>query len=116
LIAAGESLRSICKLDGMPSPRAAWEWLDQDASFAQQYARAREEQADKLADEIVEIADRADLKPEDKRVRVDARKWVASKLRPKRYGEKVDVEHSGVMTHRITKIERVIVDPANSDG
>jgi len=116
LLAEGKSLRQIGAMRDMPCAEAIREWLNVDAAFAAQYARAREEQADHYADEIVAIADRADLKPEDKRVRVDARKWVASKLKPKKYGEKVDVEHSGSMTQRIEKIERVIVDPSNPDG
>jgi hypothetical protein len=65
-------------------------WLALDAEFAAQYARAREEQADYYADEIIEIADTA----EDAnlaRLRIDARKWKASKLRPKKYGEKIDL-------------------------
>ncbi len=53
-----------------------------------QYARAREEQADFYADEIVTIAD-TEPDAATARVRVDARKWVASKLKPKRYGDKL---------------------------
>lgn len=79
----------------MPSADFFREWLAEDEVFAAQYARAREEQADHYADEIVDIADRPDLKAEDKRVRVDARKWVASKLKPKKYGDKVTQEHTG---------------------
>ena len=58
-------------------------------SVRQQYARAKEKAADKLADEIVEIADNAT--PQDAhvaRLRVDARKWVAAKLLPKKYGDR----------------------------
>ena len=62
--------------------------------FAEQYARAREVQAETLADEIVSIADE-DGDPQRQRLRVDARKWVASKLKPKRYGDKVTNEHTG---------------------
>lgn len=79
----------------MPCAEAVREWLGIDANFAAQYARAREEQADHYADEIVEIADDPKLEPNDKRVRVDARKWVASKLKPKKYGEKVTQELTG---------------------
>ena len=58
-------------------------------SVRQQYARAKEKAADKLADEIVEIADNAT--PQDAhvaRLKVDARKWVAAKLLPKKYGDR----------------------------
>ncbi len=89
-IAGGESLRTICKDKDMPTARGVLKWLNADGNDAavQQYARAREEQADFYADEIVTIAD---TEPDAAiaRVRIDARKWVASKLRPKRYGDKL---------------------------
>jgi hypothetical protein len=89
-IAEGKSLRSICLAHDMPASQTVRVWLALDAEFAAQYARAREEQADYYADEIIEIADTA----EDAnlaRLRIDARKWKASKLRPKKYGEKLDL-------------------------
>ena len=99
LIAAGESLRAIGRRPDMPSADFFREWLAADADFAAQYARAREEQADHYADEIVEMADAAIGKDaaevQARRLAVDARKWVASKLKPKKYGEKVTQEHTG---------------------
>ncbi len=89
-IAGGESLRSACKDKGLPDRDTINRWLnaDNDGALCGQYARAREEQADFYADEIVTIAD---TEPDAAiaRVRIDARKWVASKLRPKRYGDKL---------------------------
>ena len=88
-----------------------------------QYARAREEQAETYADEIVAIADdgRNDTYIDENgnervnqdvvarsRLRVEARKWVASKLKPKKYGDRLQNEHTG--TIEITKIERKIID------
>jgi hypothetical protein len=122
-IAQGESLQAICKSDGMPSRQAVLKWLASDPEFVAQYARAREEQADHYADEIVAIADEPpDLitrstgdGEEDvevaldgaaiqrQRLRIDARKWVAAKLKPKRYGDKVDVEHGGTVTVEVRK-------------
>lgn len=120
LIAEGHSLRAIGRMKDMPSAEAVREWLTKDEVFAAQYVRAREEQADHYADEIVAMADEAIGKDAAevaaRRLAVDARKWVASKLKPKKYGDKVDVEHSGAVTQRIEKIERTIVDPANPDG
>lgn len=87
-------------------------WLGVNETFRDQYARAREMQADALFDDILSIADdgRNDwmLKNfgEDTRwvengealrrsaLRVDARKWMAGKLKPKQYGEKIDLNHS----------------------
>jgi hypothetical protein len=110
-IAEGESLREIVRSEGMPDRTTIYDWLLKDADFAHQYARAREEQADTLADEIVAIADE---QPEiiavvDKKTgaliehkldgaflqwqknRIEARKWTAMKLRPKKYGDKLEL-------------------------
>lgn len=76
----------------MPDWSTVLRWAGDDSHpFCQQYARAREIQADTWADEIIEVADEA-IDHESAaaaKVRVDARKWVASKLKPKRYGESV---------------------------
>lgn len=80
----------------MPSAETVRRWLA-DESYAQfrgQYARAREDQADTYADEIVTIADEA-TDPALARLQMDARKWVASKLAAKKYGDKVQTELSG---------------------
>lgn len=99
----GESLRSIVKDEHMPASSTVFKWLNNKADFAEQYARAREAQADTLADEIVDIADDGAndfMEREDgstqyngdavqrSKLRVDARKWVASKLKPKKYGDR----------------------------
>jgi hypothetical protein len=94
-IAEGKSLRAICKADDMPAISTVMKWLTQDAALAEQYARAREIQADTMFDEVLDIADNSDADPQDRRVRIDARKWMAGKLRPKVYGDKLDVAHSG---------------------
>jgi hypothetical protein len=93
-IASGHSLRAICDADGMPAPSTICLWLSEDGEFAEQYTRARERQADWYADEIIEIADGA-TDANLARLRVDARKWKASKLAPKKYGDKVTNEHTG---------------------
>lgn len=93
-IADGRSLRSICREDDMPGMSTVFEWLADKPEFAEQYAHARDAQADALADEIVDIAD-TEEDAAKARVRVDARKWVASKLKPKRYGDRVTNEHTG---------------------
>lgn len=93
-LAEGESLKAICEDDCMPSRSAVYEWLLLHVEFADMYARAREEQADTLADEITQIAD-TEEDAARARVRVDARKWVAAKLKPRKYGDRQAVEHSG---------------------
>lgn len=87
-LADGQSLRSICREDGMPTTSTVCKWLTLLPAFAEQYARAREMQADALADEITDIADNLTGDPQRDRLRVDARKWAASKLKPRKYGDK----------------------------
>ena len=90
----GESLRRICKDDDMPCCATVWHWLYKYPDFARQYALAREAQAEYYADEIVDISD-SEEDARSRAVKIDARKWVASKLRPRRYGELVKHEHGG---------------------
>lgn len=88
-IAEGRSLRSICGDDDVPSMSVVLRWLNESADFRRLYAQAREAQADALVDEMLDIADDKTLDAQDRRVRLDARKWLAGKLRPRKYGEKV---------------------------
>ena len=99
----------------MPSYPAIMEWLKVHSDFAAMYIKAREDQADALADEILDIADSVkDAGPTDSakvnaaRLRVDARKWVAAKLKPKVYGDRVEAALSGAVTvqHSITDEDR----------
>lgn len=112
-LADGESLRAICSDEDMPSTHSFLKWVDRDEELARQYARARESQADAIFDEILDIADDARndwMKTNGKddegyivngetarrsQIRIDARKWMAGKLRPKKYGEKYTAELTG---------------------
>ena len=114
MLSEGMSLRKILKADTekkLPAQATIYQWLLRYPAFQEQYTRAREEQAETLADEIIDIADE---QPEivvvtDKtgkviehkldgaylqwqKNRIEARKWTASKLRPKKYGDRVAVE------------------------
>lgn len=104
-----KSLRTICQSDDMPCVQTILNWLNNNPSFLAQYTRAKEEQADHLVEEMIEIADDGtndfmtitkgdeSYEVENKewtsrsKLRVEARKWIASKLKPKKYGEKFDV-------------------------
>ena len=94
-LAIGESLNRICKDADMPAMSTVFGWLSKHPEFLEKYTRAREAQAESHADQLVEIADNPDIDANHKRIMVDARKWVASKLKPKRYGDKLDLDHSG---------------------
>lgn len=112
-LANGRSLRSVCRDDGMPSQTTVFRWLADErfAPFRERYARAREAQADAIFDEIIDIADDGsndwmERRREDgsvdeavnhehiqrSKLRIDARKWMAGKLAPKKYGDKLDVD------------------------
>ena len=98
-IMCGSSLARICGTErdpDLPSESTFYARLAKDPEFSERYARAREAQGHREADEIREIADLAT--PEQAQVaklRIDARKWRASKLAPKVYGDRQTVEHSG---------------------
>ena len=93
-IAEGESLRAICKGNGMPAKRTFLRWVAADETLAKQYAEAQVMRAEHYFDEIVEIADKGS-DPAKTRVQVDARKWVLSRMNPKKYGDRVLNEHMG---------------------
>lgn len=88
-------MTKILKKKGMPCYETVCRWLrkGENEEFSEMYARAREDQADNMADQIVEISDNEEEDPQRSRLKIDARKWVASKLKPKRYGDKI--QHSG---------------------
>lgn len=92
LIAQGKSKRQIEDMEGMPNRETIDAWMLKHEGFASQYARACEARTEAQAEEIVEISDRDDLPADQKRVMIDARKWVASKLLPKKYGDSVTVK------------------------
>ena len=76
-----------------------------DAEAQERYARAKLQGMESVADEIMEIADECELSSDavaKARVQIDSRKWLLSKLLPKRYGEKLDVAHSGEVTVNFT--------------
>jgi hypothetical protein len=98
-VACGESLRQICRDDDMPHEATVRNWVVYDREgLATRYARARELRADVWADEIVDLARdvRADAAHVAKaKLEIDAIKWTASKLMPRRYGEHLTTALTG---------------------
>lgn len=107
-LAEGHSLRKLCQADNMPNAGTVCRWLASNEAFREQYAHAREAQAETLFDEMLDIADdgRNDKYTDDNgnertdqdviarsRLRVETRKWMAGKLKPKVYGDKIDLNH-----------------------
>lgn len=106
------SLRKICEADEtLPSSETVRKWLYRDENgFLALYARAKEQQQELQEDELMDIADDGtndtyvDEKGQPKvdhdhiqrsKLRIDTRKWLMAKLKPKKYGDKVDVNHGG---------------------
>lgn len=92
LTAQGLSKRKIAAREDMPCQPTIDAWLLKHDEFSLQYARAIAARTEAQAEEIVEIADRTDLTADNKRVMIDARKWVASKLLPRKYGDSVTLK------------------------
>lgn len=104
----GESLRSICRDESMPGLQTLFDWLcDERAQFDRfrsRYARAREVQADVMDARIMELADNSTPETANSdRVKLSALQWRASKLAPKKYGDKlnVDAKQSGEVTVKV---------------
>lgn len=98
-ISLGLGVRAICAKRGMPAQTTVYRWLNDEKmdDFREQYARAREDQAEFYADQVMVISDNKSSdngQIQRDRLRVDARKWYASKLKPKKFGDKLDLEHS----------------------
>lgn len=99
-LAAGETLRAICKSEGMPSEMTVRRWaLDAESPFSSQYARAREIGYHAMADELLEIADGGSGDAQRDRLSVETRKWLLSKALPKVYGDRLDLNASITKTH-----------------
>lgn len=114
-IASGESLKSVCRDEGMPNHVTVLRWALTIPEFSNQYKQARDMQAEVLADELLDIADDGQndwMEKHDQngvmigwrengeairrsQLRIETRKWVAAKLLPKRWGEKTITEVTG---------------------
>lgn len=104
---SSDGLYKICHEHGIGT-FAFYEWIKEDKELANKYAHAREAQAEFLADQIIQLADdrTGDLVDSEfgqqgnaanvqrSKLQVDARKWIAAKLKPKKYGDKVEVEQN----------------------
>lgn len=118
LVATGHSLRQIEAMPGMPAKVTILKWLGRDQEFATHYARARELQAEHMAEELLEIADDARNDFMERaaadgstslvvdhehiarsKLRYEARRWLMGKMAPKKYGDKIDHTVNGRLEH-----------------
>jgi hypothetical protein len=91
-LAEGEGLNGICRDERLPSESTVRGWVVDDAEFAAKYARVRDIGTDCRAERLREIAADENIPVEHKRYIIDVEKWLASKIAPKRYGDRVAVD------------------------
>jgi hypothetical protein len=118
-VSNGETLREVCRTPGMPPESTVrWWYLTDTDGFAARYMRARESQAEAWADQIVEISQERHTEPNDRRVRVDTKKWLMSKLHPRRYGDKVTVsgDPDAPIRHMVATVELEKLSAAELDA
>lgn len=97
-LADGMSLKRICQADDMPDKATFYRWINESKDLCDKYARAKEDSSDALADDIQDIGDKVltgEYEANNARVAIDAKKWIASKLKPKKYGDKLDMTTNG---------------------
>lgn len=107
LLADGMSLRAVCREEKMPDKATVFRWLREHKEFRDQYARATEERTEaqseillEIGDESIEAAHSADPKAANAvvsgyKLKADNLKWSMSKMKPKKYGDKIDVTSGG---------------------
>jgi hypothetical protein len=137
-IAVGSSLKSVCEKRGRPAVSTVFNWLRQNEEFLAQYNLAKEEAADLFVEEIKEIADNKkgdmlqsydgdtgeiNMRPNNvavqrAKLQIDARKWLASKLKPKKYGARLELDgetkQSGELVVKLVEFSQEI--DGNSDS
>lgn len=140
-LAKPESLRSICSDESMPSRTTVFRWLREHEAFRNQYAHAREDQADAYFDEIIELSDTcvigektekdADGKVvkvttgdmiERSRLGIETRKWALGRMKPKKYGDRLQLANDpedpiGQLTDEQLEAKlAALMGKANGDG
>ena len=104
LVAQGKSIKTIGKMEGMPEDRSIWTWLNEDEEFLRHYTRAIQARAiihAERIDELAEMATKGEIPADVARVAIDAKKWTASRLLPKLYGDRTQVEATVNHTHTL---------------
>ena len=118
----GKTLRAYCRQEGKPSYRAIYNWLDKDDEFSSRFAHARDLGEEVISQECLEIADddAKDIYGELElpnavavnraKLRIETRLQLLAKWNPKKWGEKVQQEVTGVvgvqLIHSIPRPER----------
>lgn len=110
LLIGGKSLAKICEENPeFPSPQTVFYHLHKSPQFMEDYVRAREAQTEAYCLQLTELADNSALTAEainKARLQIDTRKWVMSRLKPKKYGDHSILEHTGTVQHEQLIIQR----------
>jgi hypothetical protein len=105
-LSEGRAMYEACSGDDMPDDATVYRRMARDADFAATIARAREAQQDAEADKILKLADEATAENwQVKKLQIWARQWRMAKLAPKRFGDKLELDHKGSVEHRHTPTE-----------
>ena len=126
-IADGKSLPTICKQADMPGIVTIFDWLDKAAEpscdavykrLLEKYARAREQQADRFFEEVSDIRDKVEhgsYEAHQARIIFDILRWQAGKLKPSKYGEKLQVEQDTAITIQVVKhTDAITINPGQN--
>jgi hypothetical protein len=118
-LANGESLNSICKSEHMPHERTVRRWVlwDVDPDFTANFREAREIQAHRWFEQIVDLSDESKQattmhEVQSYRLRMDARRWAAARILPTEYGDKLEHHHSGGMVHVFVPANNRLIEDA----
>jgi hypothetical protein len=117
-LSLGESARQICRDEGMPVMSTLMKWLTEPDKivFSEQYARARDCQADFYADEIIDIADELGEGVDSNainiaKLRIDSRKWKVARMSPRKYGDKQQIDHTSSDDSFKPTIIKLVAEP-----
>lgn len=118
-LAMGHSMRHVSRDASMPAMSTMFKWLREYPEFSEQYAIAKQEATDAMAEDILDIADDGSndyMERENNdgstsaayngdsvqrsRLRVDTRKWLMAKMKPKKYGERLDLNTEETVIHK----------------
>jgi hypothetical protein len=96
----GESLKKVCTSEHLPSSRTVWTWMRVHPEFLHRYEKAKEEACEAMAEELNDIAEDDSRDTQRSRLMIDTRKWYLSKIKAKKYGEKLDT----TVTHKFSAL------------
>ena len=108
-VSLGISLYKLCSLPGYPCRMSVYKWLFEHPTFADNFRRARSNGVESMVDELIDIADNVDEDPNSRRIRIDTRKWIASKLKPRVYGDNLLIAGDS-QTPRYEVVIRSVLD------